>query len=103
MSQHSEDLKKEVYCKVGFWAYGAQYWHSPRRDKCGNEIRWENYGQRSSQYGWEIDHIVPPGDGDLDSVENYQPLKWRDNLKKSDDTFEEFLAKENKKKSWKDI
>ena len=30
-----------------------------RKDQCGAWIGWAFYGNRDSQYGWEIDHITP--------------------------------------------
>ena len=30
-----------------------------RRDHHGNLIRFDDYGNRDSVYGWEIDHITP--------------------------------------------
>ena len=34
-----------------------------RKDQCGAWIGWEYYGDRSSDYGWEIDHITPVSKG----------------------------------------
>ncbi len=30
-----------------------------RKDSCGAEIKLNEYGNRNSMYGWEVDHIVP--------------------------------------------
>ena len=42
------------------WRYCANY----------RVIRWGDYGDRSSEYGWEIDHIIPGalGGGDAWSI-----------------------------------
>jgi len=50
-------------------------------DECGAWIGSEEYGNRQSQYGWEIDHINPDGD---DQLSNLQPLQWQNNIDKSD-------------------
>ncbi len=50
-----------------------------RRDDYGELIRRDEYGNRHSQYGWEIDHIDPWGP---DSVDNLRPLNWVDNFRR---------------------
>ena len=30
-----------------------------RKDECGAWMRFKEYGDRNSIYGWEIDHITP--------------------------------------------
>ena len=51
------------------------------KDACGAWIGWMFYGNRNSQYGWEIDHINPNGGDDLS---NLQPLQWENNCSKCD-------------------
>ena len=55
-----------------------------RRDRFGMWIRWSDYGNRQSQYGWEIDHVVPLARGGTDDLSNLQALHWQSNAKKSD-------------------
>jgi len=52
-----------------------------RQDACRAWICRKEYGNRNSQYGWEIDHIKPSGP---DSLDNLQPLQWENNVDKSD-------------------
>lgn len=52
-----------------------------RKDECGAWIARDEYGNRNSQYGWEIDHISPGGS---DSVSNLRPLQWQNNVDKRD-------------------
>ncbi len=52
-----------------------------RGDCCGATIEWKKYGDRNSEYGWEVDHIDPNG---ATTYENLRPLQWENNLSKSD-------------------
>ena len=55
-----------------------------RYDTCGNPMLWSDYGNRSSKFGWEIDHINPVSNGGTDFINNLQPLYWGNNASKSD-------------------
>jgi hypothetical protein len=52
-----------------------------RKDECGAWIARDKYGNRNSQYEWEIDHISPGGS---DSISNLRPLQWQNNVDKRD-------------------
>ena len=41
-----------------------------RKDQCGAWIKWSDYGNRNSKYGWEIDHIKPASKGGDDVISN---------------------------------
>ena|SRR2546425_1209888 len=53
-----------------------------RQDECGAWIGFDFYGNRNSQYGWEIDHIVPVDKGGSDALSNLRPLQWENNAAK---------------------
>lgn len=57
-----------------------------RKDSCSAWIKWADYGNINSQYGWEIDHIYPVSLGGNDGIVNLQPLHWQNNRAKSDST-----------------
>jgi hypothetical protein len=48
-----------------------------RKDQCNAWIKRDKYGDRSSKYGWEIDHIDPEGG---DALSNLRPLQWENNV-----------------------
>jgi hypothetical protein len=56
--------------------YDPSVW---RQDEYGSWIRYSDYGDRSSEYGWEIDHRRPSAFGGSDSIDNCRPLHWRRN------------------------
>ena len=58
-----------------------------RRDRYGTIIKYSDYGNRNSEYGWEIDHIIPKSRGGSDNLNNLQPLHWKNNCAKGDNLY----------------
>lgn len=55
-----------------------------RKDRCGAVISFNEYGNRNSRFGWEIDHIFALAKGGADTWDNVQPLHWDNNCTKGD-------------------
>lgn len=55
-----------------------------RQDYAGAWMRYDDYGNRNSQYGWEIDHMKPLSLGGAEDESNYIPLQWQNNVRKGD-------------------
>lgn len=55
-----------------------------RKDQCGAWVGRSKYGNRDSQYGWEIDHITAEASGGGDELSNLRPLQWENNASKQD-------------------
>ncbi len=78
----AEDLKLQVWAKGRpIQGYDPVLW---RRDSCGRAMKYTEHGNTSSEYGWEIDHIYPTSLGGADTLDNLQPLNWKNNRRKGD-------------------
>lgn len=56
-----------------------------RWDVCGKVMCFSQHGNTNSEFGWEIDHIIPRSRGGPTVLENLQPLNWKTNRHKADD------------------
>lgn len=73
----AEQLKLAVWNKGHIIpGYDSNIW---RRDDFGHAMRYSDYGDRNSTYGWEIDHIVATTLGGGDHLGNLRPLHWKPN------------------------
>lgn len=51
-------------------------------DDLGYVIRYGDYGNRNSQYGWEFDHYpIPSALGGGDDIANLRPIYWGANAR----------------------
>ena len=77
-----EKTKQAVWNKGK--SVGAEHDKTWRKDQCEDWIKFSDYGNRDSDYGWEIDHITPASKGGGDELSNLRPLHWQNNVSKSD-------------------
>lgn len=55
-----------------------------RYDSRAGLLKFEDYLNPESEYGWEVDHIKPVSAGGTDDLANLQPLHWKTNREKGD-------------------
>lgn len=77
-------IDKEIVEKVWTKAFAQLNYDSEhiRKDRCGALKVFEEYRNRDSKYGWEIDHIILVYKGGTDDMSNLQPLHWDNNVAK---------------------
>ncbi len=70
----SDELKKQV------WDKAEHFNDECKKDQCGAIMQWSKYGDRESNWGWEIDHITPVSEGGKDILSNLRALHWKNNV-----------------------
>ena len=78
----TDTVKKAAVWEEGIRVAGknSDVW---RKDYYGNLIRYGDYGDRNSKYGWEIDHIRPVRVDRSDALINVRPLQWEANVRRN--------------------
>jgi hypothetical protein len=78
-----EDLKRSAWSRTTPIGNHANAWEF-RKDCLGNMVRYADFGNRKSPFGWELDFIVPRALGGTSDPENLQALHWRATAARSD-------------------
>ena len=79
MQKYSDNIIQAVWQKGNTVArYNPDKY---REDQCNAWISRDEYGNRKSILGWEVDHINPNGS---DILSNLRPLQWENNVVTSD-------------------
>ena len=77
-----EDLKRAAWSRTSPVGGHTNAWEF-RKDRLGNMVRWADYGNRKSPFGWELDYIEPKAVGASSDPDNLQALHWRANAARS--------------------
>ena len=78
-----EDLKRAAWARTSPVSGQPSAWEF-RKDCLGNLVRYQDYGKRTSPFGWELDFIKPRQLGGDSNPDNLQALHWKANAAKSD-------------------
>ncbi len=74
MEKITEEIVFKIWEKAKIVAgYNPKYF---RRDACNAMIVLNEYGNKETKYGWEIDYIIPEVMGGTDELDNMQALHW---------------------------
>ena len=77
-----EDLKRAAWARTSPVS-SANAWDI-RKDCLGNLVRYTDFGNRHSPFGWELDFILSRALGGATGPENLQALHWKAGAARSD-------------------
>lgn len=78
-----EDLKRACWARTSPVSGQLSSWEF-RKDCLGNLVRYSDFGNRHSPFGWELDHIVSTKLGGSMDPDNLQALHWKATAARSD-------------------
>jgi len=71
-----EDLKRAAWARTSPVAGQLNAWEF-RKDCLGNLVRYNDFGNRHSPFGWELDYIISRALGGSTDPTNLQALHWK--------------------------
>ena len=72
-----EDLKRAAWSRTSPVSPRQLNAWEFRKDSLGNLVRYADFGNRHSPFGWELDYILSRALGGASSVDNLQALHWK--------------------------
>lgn len=66
--------------KDDVWNKDSPHFQEFRLDIYDRWMKYSEYGNMKSEFGWHIDHILARQDGGVDSLMNFRALNWRSNI-----------------------
>ena len=72
-----EELKRAAWARTSPVSQTQLNAWEFRKDCLGNLVRFSDFGNRHSPFGWELDFIVPKSTGGSSDPDNLQALHWR--------------------------
>ena len=78
-----EELKRSAWARTSPVGNHANAWEF-RKDRLGNLVRYGDYGNRKSPFGWELSAIEPRGLAASVEGDNLQALHWRATAARTD-------------------
>lgn len=71
-----EELKRSAWARTSPVGNHQHAWEF-RKDRLGNLVRYGDYGNRKSPFGWELAAIEPRGLAGVTDAGSVQALHWR--------------------------
>ena len=71
-----EDLKRAAWGRTSPVSGQMNSWEF-RKDCLGNMVRYDDFGNRHSPFGWELEYIVAHALGGSTDPSNLQALHWK--------------------------
>ena len=87
-----EDLKRAAWAKTSPVAGGQMNSWEFRKDCLGNLVRYADFGNRQSPFGWELEYIVSARLGGSNDPSNLQALHWKATAARSDHVAPKMIA-----------
>ncbi len=89
-----EDLKRAAWSRTSPVPGQPHAWEF-RKDCLGNLVRYADFGNRHSPFGWELDFIVSRALGGSSAAENLQVLHWKATAARNESLPEGLMRRSN--------
>lgn len=86
-----EDLKRACWARTSPVSGQMNSWEF-RKDCLGNLVRYADFNNRQSPFGWELEYIVPARLGGSTDPSNLQALHWKATAARSEQVAPKMIA-----------